>query len=158
MNIRFISLCWLLLLLAAGLIAFTGCRKDTDEERVKQIILSIRQAAENKDVRQMLSHISKKYTDPQGNDYEGIKGLILFYFYRHQKIAVFLNDLETKVSGHTATAGFEAILSGGGSTGTILPEALGAYRFNVSFTKEAGEWKVISARWERPGERNTGDR
>jgi ketosteroid isomerase-like protein len=152
MKIRLVPSNCLLLVLAAILLACQSCRKETDEDKVRNTIRSVQKAAENKDVREMLAHISKKYNDPQGNDYEEIKGIIVFYFFRHQKITVFLNYLQIAVNGQSAEAAFEAVLSGGGSPGTILPEALGAYRFNVSFTKESGDWKVISAGWERPGE------
>ena len=48
---------------------------------------------------------------------------------------------------------FEAILSSrAGSSGTVLPEALGAYRFEVSLKKDQKEWKIVSARWQRAGE------
>ena len=125
MKTRLISSYCLLLMLATGLVIFPGCRKDSDEDKIKKRIVSIQEAAENRDVREMLAHISKRYGDPQGNDYEGIKGIIVFYFFRHQKISIFLNNLEIAVNGLSAEAAFEAILSGGGSAGTILPEALG---------------------------------
>jgi len=59
------------------------------------------------------------------------------------------------VTGPTAKALFQAILTGRGTgeaAGGILPEALGAYNFEVLLAKEDGSWKVTSAMWERAGE------
>jgi len=130
-----------------------ACHKETEEERVKHAVQAIQKGTEIKDIRAILSHISKNYRDPQGNDREGIKGLLLFYFYQHKSISVILNNLEVTVREASATARFEAILSGrAGDSGTILPETLGAYRFSVNFSKESGEWRVVAAQWERLGE------
>jgi len=35
----------------------------------------------------------------------------------------------------------------------LLPESLGMYAFDVTFTKESDEWKVASAKWERAAEK-----
>jgi hypothetical protein len=34
-----------------------------------------------------------------------------------------------------------------------LPESLGVYAFEVLLKKESGDWKVISAKWERVGDK-----
>lgn len=144
----------ILILISASLFSFmTACNKDSEEENVRKVILSVQKAAEGKDLKGMLSHIAKIYRDRQGNDYDGIKNLILFYFFRHQKISVLLPDIAVTVDASSATADFEAILSSrAGSSGTVLPEALGAYRFQVSLIKDQKEWKIVSAAWQRVGE------
>lgn len=132
-----------------------ACAKETEEDRVKKVITSVQQAAEEKKISSVLEHISKSYLDPQGNDYNGIKGLLAFYFFRHQKVAVYMPNIDIVVTGPTAKALFQAILTGRGtgeSAGTILPEALGAYDFEVLLKKEEGTWKVTSAQWQRAGE------
>lgn len=132
-----------------------ACHKDTDQDKIKKVIITVQQSAENKDIKAILSRLSKAYRDPQGNDYDGIKGLLLFYVFRHQKVSIFITNLEVTVNESSAKAGFQAVLSGGskvGSAGDILPEALGMYIFDVSFAKESGEWKVASATWERFGD------
>lgn len=138
-------------LLAAALLC--GCQKHTENERVAKVLTAIQKAVEQKDVNEALFHVSKTYSDPQGNDYEGIKGLLRFYFFRHRKISIILTDPEINIDVSTASARFQAILSGkAGSAGNILPDSLGAYRFDVALTTESGEWRVISAKWERFGE------
>ncbi len=146
---------YLLSMLPVILLLFPACHKETDEDKVKKVITSVQQAAEEKKISAVLDHISKSYQDPQGNDYNGIKGLLAFYFFRHQKVSVYMPNIDIVVTGPTAKALFQTILTGRGtgeSAGGILPEALGAYNFEVLLAKEDGSWKVTSAKWERAGE------
>jgi hypothetical protein len=127
-----------------------SCHKESEDDRVRKVIASIEKAAQGKDIRGILFHLSKTYHDPQGNDYESIKGLLLFYFSRHQAVSIFIPDVELSVGGSAATAKFQAVLSGRNrSAGDMLPEALGVYNFDVSFARESNDWKVTSAKWER---------
>ncbi len=145
----------LLYILPVILLLFPACHKETDEDKVKKVITSVQQAAEEKKIGAVLDHISKSYQDPQGNDYNGIKGLLAFYFFRHQKVSVYMPNIDVVVTGPTAKALFQAILTGRGtgeSAGGLLPEALGAYNFDVLLAKEDSSWKVTSAKWERAGE------
>src|SRR5512147_2488391 len=132
-----------------------GCHPETDADKIKKVITSVQKAAEEKDVKKILSVVSKTYQDPQGYDFDSIKGLLLGYFFRHQRVHVYIPDIDISIEDSSAKALFQAVLTGGDRTGSvsdILPEALGMYDFDVSFRKEAGEWKVMSARWGRVGE------
>jgi tRNA A37 methylthiotransferase MiaB len=62
-------------------ILMSGCHADTEQDKVKKVIHKVQQAAENKDTKQVLSHLSKTYKDPQGNAYNDIKDLLLYYFF-----------------------------------------------------------------------------
>ena len=144
-----------ILILMIPVLLLSACSKETEEDKVKKVITSVQQAAEEKKITAVLEHISKTYRDPQDNDYNGIKGLLAFYFFRHQKVKVYMPNIDIVVTGPTAKAIFQAILTGRGSgeaAGGILPEALGAYNFDVLLKKEDGQWKVTSAKWERAGE------
>jgi hypothetical protein len=137
------------------LFLLTACHKETEQDRVKKVVTEIQKAAGEKEVKKVLGHLSKTYRDPQGHDYDGIKGLLLYYFFRHQKVSVFIPGFDITVTGSSAKAVFQAVLSGGNkveSPGDVIPEALGMYDFDVSFVKEAGEWMVTSAVWKKVGE------
>jgi len=132
-----------------------GCQRDTEQTKVRKIITDVQRAVEEKDIQTILGHLSRTYRDPQGYDYNGIKGLLLSYFLRHQKISVYITNLDVTADAMPARATFQAVLSSSDKTGSaadILPEALGIYAFNVVFSKESKEWKVVSATWERLGE------
>jgi hypothetical protein len=149
---RFAVLKYVLFAVLSILVVFAPCcHRETEEDRVKKVITSVQEAAEKKEVRSVLEHISKSYKDPRGNDYEGIKGLLAFYFLRHQKVSVYIPGIEVTINDSAAQARFQAILAGdtkGESASVILPEALGAYQFEVSLAKEGGQWKITSANWE----------
>lgn len=141
-----------MLMLAIPVLLLSTCTKETEEDKVKKVVTNIQQAAGEKKISAVLEHISKTYRDPQGNDFNGIKGLLAFYFFRHQKVSVYMPSIDIVVTGPTAKAIFQAILTGRGAgeaAGGILPESLGAYNFNVLLAKEDGAWKVTSAKWER---------
>ncbi len=137
-----------------------GCHKDTEQDKIKKIIVNVQTAAEEKDVKTIINSLSKTYKDPQGYDYDTIKGMLLGYFFRHQKIHVYLTNIEITVQDAVAQAVFQTVLSGGNkstSVSDILPEELGMYSFEVSLKKETDEWKVTSAKWERVGTGESGD-
>jgi hypothetical protein len=142
---------------AAWLFVFVpGCHKEPDADKIKKVITSVQNASEEKDIKKIITSLSKSYRDPQGYDYDSIKGLLLGYFFQHQKVHVYIPDITINVEGAAAQAEFQAVLTGGQTGATnIVPEALGMYAFKVSFRKEDQEWKVISAIWNRVGEGGT---
>ncbi|NLI30732.1 MAG: hypothetical protein GX423_11750 [Nitrospiraceae bacterium] len=149
---RTIILCSILSLVFAS--SF-GCQKDTEQDRVKNVIIAVQKAAEAKDFKTITGNISTSYSDRQGNNYGAISRLVLAYFYQYPKISVHVANITITVQNGSANARFEAILTGKTSPEsppTVLPETLGAYAFDVAFRKESGEWKVLSAQWHRIGE------
>ena len=136
-------------------IVMSGCHADSEQDKVRKVVHNVQRAAENKDIKQVLSHLSKTYKDPQGNTYEEIKDLLMYYFFGHAKVSIYIANLEVRVDGSFATARCQAVLSGRSkleSAGDILPEALGTYNFDVTLALESGEWRIVSAKWERSGE------
>lgn len=139
-------------ILLIALAALTACHKDTPEEKVRLLVLEVQKGVENKDVKTVLSAVSVNYRDAQGNDREALKGLILYYFLQHQKLNVLLTDMDISVDGDSAAARFQAVLAGRAEETAVLPDALDAYRFEISLAAESGRWKVMSARWDRIGD------
>jgi hypothetical protein len=133
-------------------IAVLGCHKETDEVKIKKIIADIQAAGEEKNVRKIMSNLSKTYSDPQGFNYEGIKGLLVGYFFRYPKISVYINNLTISVENTSAGAVFQTVLTSGEKTGSvtdIIPQSLGIWDFDVTLKKESNDWKVTSAKWEQ---------
>ncbi len=130
--------------------SFSGCAKEDEQAKVKKVITAVQAASEEKEVKKVMKHVSKNYSDPQGNNYESIKGLLLGYFFRYPKITAYISNLHISVEGVAAKAEFEAVLTSGVKTGSIsdvIPESLGVWDFDVTLKKESGEWKVTSAQW-----------
>ena len=146
----FRSLVMAMLLLAV--LCMTGCHKETEEDKIRNMISSLQKAVKNKDTGDVLGQLSKAYRDPQGNDYNGIKGLLLFYFMKHRSVNVYVPSLDISVDNNAARASFQAVLTGAGTDQGLLPEAFGVYEFNLVLQKESGAWKITSAKWERMGD------
>lgn len=141
------------MILAVLLVFWSGsCRRLTEEDRIRKVVSDIEDAVEKKDIKVVLGHISRSYKDSQGRIYEDIKGLLAMYFFRHERVSVYVTDLDVKMLEDTADVSFDAVLSGAKETsGDILPESIGVYAFKVIFVMDGGEWKVTSAAWERRG-------
>jgi hypothetical protein len=143
-----------ILLIFVITITALGCHKETEQNKVKKVIADIQMAAEEKSVKKITNNLSKNYNDPQGFNYETIKGLLLGYFFQHPKISVYITNLEISIENTSAKAVFQTVLTGGNKTGSaadLIPESLGMYDFDVSLKKESGDWKVTSAKWEQVG-------
>ena len=129
-----------------------GCHKETDQDKVKKVIADVQTAGDEKDIRKIMNNLSKTYSDPQGFNYEGIKGLLLGYFFRYPKISVYINSLTISVEDTSARAVFQTVLTSGEKTGSVtdvIPQSLGIWDFDVTLKKESSDWKVTSAKWEQ---------
>lgn len=138
----------LVLLLAAG----AACHRENEQEKVKKVVTAVQAAIEEKNIRGATGYISKGYSDPQGNNFEAVRSLLLGYFFRYPKISAYITHLDISVDGTTARASLKAILTSGKKTGSVsdvVPVELGVYRFDVEFRKESGDWKITSARWSQ---------
>lgn len=147
---RFVTI----LLIFVICITALGCHKETEQDKVKKVITDIQAAAQEKDVKKIINNIAKIYNDPQGYNYETIKGLLIGYFLRYPKISAYITNLEISIENKSAKAVFQTVLTSGNKTGAVsdvIPQSLGVYDFDVSLKKESNGWKVISAKWEQVG-------
>lgn len=144
-----------LLLLFAMTITTLGCHTETEQDKIKRVITDIQKSAEEKNVKKIINYLSTTYLDPQGFNFDTIKGLLLGYFFQHPKISAYITDLEISVDNTSAKVVFHVVLTGGNKTGSaadLIPESLGMHTFEVSLKKEPDGWKVTSAKWEPVGE------
>jgi len=128
-----------------------GCAGQTDEDKIKKLISDIQTAGEEKDIKKIMDRLSKRYSDPQGYNYDGIHGLLVGYFFRYPKISIYISNLTITVENAQARAVFQTVLTSGEKTGSItdaIPQSLGMWDFEVLLKKESDGWKVVSARWE----------
>jgi hypothetical protein len=127
-----------------------GCHRETEQDKVKKVIIDIQTAAEEKDVKKIMNNLSKTYSDPQGFNYEMIKRPLLGYFLIYPKISVYINNLNISIENTTARVAFRTVLTSANKTNSpadLIPQSLGMYDFNVSLKKESDGWKVTSATW-----------
>ena len=123
----------------------------TEQDKIKKIITDIQAAAEEKDVKKIINNLAKTYNDPQGFNYETIKGLLLGYFFQYPKISAYITNLEISIENTSAKAVFQTVLTSGEKTGSVtdvIPQSLGVWDFDVTLKKESNGWKVTTAKWE----------
>ena len=100
------------------IITVLGCHKQTEQDKVKKVITDIQAAAQEKDVKKIINNLSKTYNDPQGYNYETIKGLLIGYFLQYPKISAYITNLEISIENTSAKAVFQTVLTSGNKTGS----------------------------------------
>jgi hypothetical protein len=141
-------------------IAVLGCHKETEQDKVKKVITDIQSAAEEKNVKKIMNNLAKTYNDPQGFNYQTIKGPLLGYFFQYPKISVYINNLQISIENTSTKVVFRTVLTSANKTGSatdLIPQSLGMYDFDVSLKKESNGWKVTSATWTHVEMMNTGE-
>ena len=134
------------------IITVLGCHKMNEQDKVKKVITDIQKAAQEKDVKKIINNLAKTYNDPQGFNYETIRGLLLGYFFQYPKISAYITNLEISIDNTSAKAVFQTVLTSGNKTGSasdVIPQSLGVWDFDVSLKKESNSWKVTSVKWEQ---------
>ncbi len=146
---RFMLLSLSVLLAAA--VALPSCKKPmSEEDKIKAMIIETADLAKEKDIKGILSHVSKDYRDPEGNDRNALKGILFIYFQGYEKVGVFVRDIQVTVDGNEAEAQVKVILTGGedpDTMGDVVPKSGGGYLIDLKLAKEDGEWMVVRATW-----------
>lgn len=152
-NISFLSR-HILLLILITITLLSGCSREGDEEVLRRIVEDVAEASERKDIKGVTRYVSESYRDFEGNDFNGIKGILLYHFLRAETITIFVRKVDVRREGDSVVVDAKVILVRGREVKTIkdiLPEEAAAYEFNVIFKKEGGKWKAVNARWENVG-------
>jgi len=144
-----------LLLSGVFFLQLPGCgRGGTDAERIKAAVKEMAEGAEAKDFGRVKKHIAKDYHDPSGNDYDALKGIMLYYFMQQGDIGVFLRRHQVDVNGGRARMSLNAVITRGAKVSDIKDigkaEAAG-FIFDLTFEKRGGDWLLVSAVWRQVG-------
>lgn len=144
-----------LFLSGAFFLLLPGCGKgESDADKVKSVVADMAAGAEAKDIAHVKKHIAKEYRDPSGNDYDALKGLMLFYFMQRPDINVFLRRQQVEVNGDRAKMSMNAVISRGAKVADIKDigqaEASG-FIFDLTFQRRGGDWLLVSAVWRQVG-------
>ena len=133
----------------------SACSKGISEEaQLKTIVNEVAEAAQKKDIDRIRKHISKSYRDQEGNDYDGVRRVLLYHFIRAETVSVFVRSVDTEIKENTAIVRANVILVRGKdikSISDIIPESAAGYRFEMVFKKEGRDWKVVSGAWQDVG-------
>lgn len=141
--------------LCLALLAFAGCSEtETPEARLRALIASAEQAAENKQGRVLRGFVSDAYRDPDGRDRRTVDAILRLVLLRHESIHLLTRISEIGFPGQgRADAVVYVAMAGRPIAGPAQLASMRAslYRFELGFIDEDGEWRVVSATW-RPAE------
>jgi len=92
-------------------LALSACAKPISEEvQLKAIVNEVAEAAQKKDIDRIRKHISKSYRDQEGNDYDGVRRVLLYHFIRAETVSVFVRSTDVEIKGDTALVKANVIL------------------------------------------------
>jgi len=128
------------LILSTTLVALSGCSGSatSDEEKVRALIASVEEAAEERDASDVLEYVSDDYRDGSGYDKDELRNFLRGYFLAHPKLEllVTIESLEFPVDGLA-----QAVVS----VATVELGDPGMRRLNVELRRAEGEWRVVRA-------------
>ena len=136
------------------LIFVMGCSRPSDEAAIRAVVDKAVEAAESKDAGGFMKLISKDYKDDSGNDYNAVKGILLYQLFRSDNVRVFIRGLDVEIKGDKAVVNAKAVLTRGADVKglkDIPPEAASVMMFSVVLRKEDCKWKAVAAKWEQTG-------
>jgi hypothetical protein len=90
-------------LLCCALVALCACSRSptSDEDRVRGLLASAEQAAEERDVGEVLEFVDAQYADRQGNTRDSLALFLRAYFATHPRLEIVtsVDDLQFPVDG-----------------------------------------------------------
>ncbi len=146
------SLLVFLLLLVFGI---SACGDEiSPEERIKNLIKEVKQAAVERDIALIKKHIARDYRDMKGRGYDEIRSLLAYHFFRTQNLSLFVISPEITVEGERATVLMDVVMVNRRdieSLSDLIPDEFTVYRFDVKLEKRSGRWLVKAADWRPAG-------
>jgi hypothetical protein len=139
-----------LVLTTLGLACLSGCGDSASPEaQVRQTIAAMEEAAEARDVGDLMEHLSPQFRDSYSRDGKELSQYLRGYFIANQSIHLltriesieFPTQDEARAKVAVGMVGREAAES---DSWNLAAEV---HDFDVTFMREAGEWKVSYAKW-----------
>ena len=131
--------------LLLGLAAWFFGGELSEEDQVRQVIHQVADGAESADLGVCLEPFSARYSDPDGIDKNGIRGILWQQFNKRGPISVWMSPIEVQVTVDRALASFEVALVEGDSDSMIAwPVGAEGLHFEVELEKEDGDWHITS--------------
>lgn len=137
--------------LILGLLLAQGCSDDgSPEDRIRRLIDSAVQAAEDRNLDGLSDFMHPDFIDQQGNNRQQLARLLRAYFFRHKKIHLFtrIDSIEMLSANHASVSLHVAM------AGTVIPDvnalsslSASIYRFELQLIKQ-DDWLLRHASWE----------
>jgi len=143
MTRRLLLLAWLISALSLS------CRQGTEERRILGLFDDLARLAEKKELEKMMAAFAEDYTDFEGRDKAGLRGLLNRYFSGRTGIVVHRLSAKVELGAGGACLEADIALSSGAAEALrrlvrISPDL---YRLKVEFSGEPGRWLIRYAEW-----------
>jgi hypothetical protein len=134
-----------LLVAAAG-----GCGSDDPQAELRNLIAAAETAAEARETGFFRDTISASYADRRGLRRDDVISMIRGVFLTNATVEV-MSRIETiELAGtDAAKVRLQAALVGKREGASLLDVDGDLYRIELELVKESGDWRIISADWER---------
>ena len=124
-----------------------GCSAPSPpEEAVRAWLEAAETAVEERDRGRLIDMLAEHYVDARGNDRAAVDQRLRLFFLRHREILIASHIEELQVVGGTAA---HVVLTAGmaGTDAHAFGLRADAYRFELEFVEQDGEWLLIGADW-----------
>ncbi len=143
-----------LLVAGAAALAAACAPESSPEQQVRAMIAEAEQAAERRDLSDVMAFVSESYADGRGFDKAQLKNFIRGYFVLHPSIhlAVRVQDLRFPADGLAqarVTVGMLGTRTDG--SGDDLALAGDIYDFDVELVREGDQWRLLRADYRSRG-------
>ena len=136
---------WLTVLL----VLLGACARTPDEQRIRETIVAMQHAAEQRRPRDFMAHVSDDFigNDDAGFDKTALLNLLRAEVLRNDDVGVMLGPIDVELQGDRASVHVTATLTGG--NGGLLPEHGAVYSITSSWKREGRVWVCYSGRWQQ---------
>ncbi|MGY0504227.1 nuclear transport factor 2 family protein [Luteimonas sp. e5] len=142
----------LMALLAAGVLMLAaGCRKPDEEQRLRQQVAVLQEAITTREAGTLNEVLAENFVGPDGMDRREARRLAAAMFLRHRDITLRSGPLDVEMQGEDSARVATTVWVSGGSGG-LLPEQAQLYRFDSGWRLQKGQWRLVSAQWQRAGD------
>lgn len=134
--------------------AIAGCSdSDSPEAQIRKTIDAMEHAAEERSVSGVAEHISPQFRDANSRDANELSQYIRGFFVANQSIHLLtrVGTIEFPTNDEAQAQITVAMVGREGDEANAWNLAGEIYDFDVTFRREDDEWKVIYAKWKRPG-------
>jgi hypothetical protein len=129
-----------------------GCGDpDSPEQQVRRVIEQMEHAAEERDVGDLMEHVSEDYSDPYGQRSQDAERYARGYFIANQSIHLLtrVEELTFPTDGEARARVLVGMVGRDADAAGKWDLAADLYQFKVALRREDGEWKVTFAEWQR---------
>jgi hypothetical protein len=127
------------------LLLLAACHRTPDEQRIREAITAMQQAAEAGKPRDFMAYVSHDFSGNDGSvDANGLANILRIEVLRNEHVGVTLGPIDVELRDNRATAHVTATLTGGSG---LLPARGSIYSITSGWRREGNDWRCYNASW-----------